>query len=120
MGGVLVWNEALAWGNSPKMLSDQRFMAAQFETVHAMLDSSFNHPSVILWGFFNEGYSDDIASEPSYAAMANAFRSRDPSRLVTWSSNRHERDRCLKHADVISFNDYPGWYGGDYTTVGKT
>merc|ERR1711865_1338183 len=92
----------------------------QLETVDAMLDSSFNHPSIILWGFFNEGLSDDPATEDAYATMSAAFRARDSSRLLTWGTNRLDGDLSLKHADVISFNDYPGWYGGDYTTIEKT
>merc|ERR1711907_708993 len=85
-----------------------------------MLDSGMNHPSIILWGFFNEGQSDDHRSTPSYVAMADTFRSRDPSRLVTWASNRCEKDLGFKSADVISFNHYPGWYGGDLSTIVPT
>lgn len=117
--GVLVWSEGLGWGNSAGQMQDARFMRAQLETVDAMLDSSFNHPSIVLWGFFNEGQSDDVGTKPAYAAMAAAFRRRDRSRLITWASNRRESDLNLEHADVISFNDYPGWYGGDYTTIAE-
>ena len=114
--GVIVWNEALAWGNyaGPGVgtLTDPLFMAAELGTAKAMIDSGINHPSIALWGFFNEGQSDSAIAVPSYVAMAKAFRARDPSRLITWASNRKKRDLALAHADVISFNDYPGWYGG--------
>jgi len=89
-------------------------------TAHAMVSDSFNHPSVVLWGFFNEGQSDKPQACPSYTAMAHAFRSRDSSRLVTWASNRRSGDVCLQHADVISFNAYPGWYGGNVSTVNRS
>jgi len=115
--GVLVWAESLAWGNSAKTLNDKRFMTAQLDTVTAMVDTGFNHPSIILWGFFNECASDDASTEPAYATMANAFRSRDTGRLITWADNRMEASLSLKHADVISFNHYPGWYNGPYTTI---
>ena len=71
----------------------------------------------MLWGFFNEGQSSNASACVSYERMATAFRGRDPSRLVTWASNRKERDLCLRHADVVSFNSYPGWYGGNASTV---
>lgn len=32
------------------------------------------------------------------------------SRLITWADNKRINSLCLEHADVISFNDYPGWY----------
>lgn len=114
--GVLVWNEALAWGNWAPTLTDPTFMAAELGTAAAMLASSANHPSIILWGFFNEGQSDSAEAVPSYASMAAAFRA-DRSRLVTWASNRKSRDLALEHADVVSFNSYPGWYGGGAETV---
>eukprot|EP00908_Phaeocystis_cordata_P007571 Transcript_18225.p3 GENE.Transcript_18225~~Transcript_18225.p3 ORF type:complete len:216 (-),score=82.53 Transcript_18225:109-756(-) len=82
-----------------------------------MVSAAYNHPSVVLWGFFNEGQSDNATACPSYAAMARAFKGRDPSRLVTWASNRKQRDLCLRHADVVSFNSYPGWYGGNASSV---
>ena len=115
--GVLVWEEALAWGNWAATLLDPSFMAAELTTAHAMVSEGYNHPSIVLWGFFNEGQSDNASACESYAKMAAAFRGRDPSRLVTWASNRKERDLCLRHADVVSFNSYPGWYGGNASTV---
>ena len=107
--GMLVWHEALAWGNSVETLTDPHFMAAEVGTANAMVDSSMNNPSVILWGFFNEGRSDDPNATASYATMSRTFKDRDPSRLVTWASNRQTRDKGFEYADVISFNGYPGW-----------
>jgi len=63
-------------------------------------------------GFFNEGQSDNASATESYAKMAKTFRSRDASRLITWADNRMERSEALPHADVVSFNSYPGWYNG--------
>ena len=66
--GILVWNEALAWGNYANKLTDPRFMAAELGTAHAMLSSAANHPSVIMWGFFNEGQSGLSGGGPTPAA----------------------------------------------------
>jgi len=118
--GMLVWHEALAWGNYADQLTDPLFMAAEVGTANAMVDSSINNPSVILWGFFNEGESNNPKSTPSYAKMSQTFKGRDPSRLVTWASNRQTRDKGFAYADVISFNGYPGWYGGSADTVVDT
>eukprot|EP01052_Picozoa_sp_SAG31_P014642 SAG31_NODE_917_length_11033_cov_3.285897_12_plen_145_part_00 len=46
--GVLVWEEALAWGNYAAVLTNPDFMAAQIGTANAMLDRDYNHPSVIM------------------------------------------------------------------------
>ena len=109
--GVLVWEEALAWGNYAKTLISPAFLNASLATANAMLERDRNHPAIILWGFFNEAQSDDNTSTPAYAAMASAFR-KDPTRLVTWADNRGEHSKMYEFADVISNNFYPGWYNG--------
>jgi len=52
-------------------------------------------------------------------AMAGAIRERDTSRLVTWASNRIENDINLNLTDVVSFNNYPGWYSGTPADVNR-
>eukprot|EP00933_Yihiella_yeosuensis_P041411 TRINITY_DN35800_c0_g2_i1.p1 TRINITY_DN35800_c0_g2~~TRINITY_DN35800_c0_g2_i1.p1 ORF type:complete len:487 (+),score=74.41 TRINITY_DN35800_c0_g2_i1:33-1463(+) len=74
------------------------------------MDASINHPSVIMWGFLNEGETRDLRSRPTHAHLAQFARTRDPSRLVSWASRHKMKDLTLDLADVISFNDYPGWY----------
>lgn len=110
--GSFVWEETLAWGNRAPILTEPAFLSAELATANAMLDRDANHPSIILWGFFNEGESNFNVSVASYAAMANAFRSRDSSRLVTWADNKGVFSKCYEYADVISNNYYPGWYNG--------
>ena len=114
--GVLVWDEALAWGNWMQQLVDPLFMAAELATGRAMLRTAMNHPSVVLWGFFNEGDSANPNSASSYRAMAELFHA-DRSRLVTWADNRLNHSLMLEFADIISFNSYPGWYGGDASSI---
>lgn len=49
--------------------------------------------------------------------MADVVRSRDTTRLVTWASDKLVADVCLSIADVVSFNNYPGWYGGSPASI---
>jgi len=72
---------------------------------------------VIMWGFLNEGQAESLAARPAYAALAGYARSRDPTRLVTWGSRRKTQDVTLDLADVISFNDYPGWYDASVDAI---
>lgn len=118
--GIFVWEETLAWGNYASVLTEPEFLAAQVGTANAILDRDTNHPSIILWGFFNEGESDNNESVPAYAKMAKTFKSRDATRLVTWADNRLSRSKCLDYADVISFNYYPGWYNGPADQINTT
>ena len=57
--GICVWNEAIGWHNSAEHLNDPCFMAALHAHIDEMVAASYNHPSVIMWGVLNEGFSDD-------------------------------------------------------------
>lgn len=108
--GLLVWEETLGWGNPVNALMDPGFQARQLEQARRMVRKSINHPSVILWGFLNEAETSVAEALPLITKLFDAIRSEDDSRLVTFGSNRAERDLCLAPVDVISFNTYPGWY----------
>lgn len=75
------------------------------------LASSISHH---LHAFYNEGPSNDPRACAGYNASASAIRTLAPSshRMVSWASCWKEADVCLAAADVVAFNDYPGWYGG--------
>jgi beta-glucuronidase len=113
--GIAVWEETLGPSVTAKNTENTYFMQYQLQQMNEMISASFNHPSVIFWGFFNEGASDDVNMCPGYQACAEVANKRDPSRFATWADNQLLNDKCLKYADVISFNSYPGWYshGGD-------
>jgi beta-glucuronidase len=115
--GLMVFEEGIGWQNKVDQLTNQAFIAAQQAHVDEMLDMSFNHPSVILWGILNEGESQELASRPAYAELLGHIKARDPYRLVTYASNRPYSDACLDLADVISVNTYPGWYSGTLDTI---
>lgn len=108
--GVLVWEETLGWQPRLEHLTDNLFMSQQLLALEETMNASANHPSVIMWGFLNEAESDSVDARPAHKALANLARSRDSTRLVTWASRKKTMDETLDLADVISFNDYPGWY----------
>ncbi len=108
--GILVWEESLGWGNSAECLKDPDFQAKQLRETRKMALKSINHPCVILWGFLNECDSTSAEARPLIKALADLLHETDPSRPVTYGSNRLQRDICLDLVDVISFNTYPGWY----------
>jgi len=118
--GVMVWEEALAWGNPAKILTEPAFLDASLATANAMLDRDTNHPAIIFWGFFNEGFTDDKKSCPAYEAMSKTFKGRDSTRLVTWADDRGQNGLCYEFADVVSNNYYPGWYNGPASGIKQT
>lgn len=118
--GIAIWEETLGPGVSLSDLQDPYFMKYQLQQVAEMVETSINHPSIIVHGFNNEGPSDKQAACPGYNQSANAIRERTTVvkgqgrpdwRLVTWASDKKTSDVCLAIVDHISFNDYPCWYG---------
>ncbi|MBR2440305.1 MAG: hypothetical protein IKB25_08935 [Lentisphaeria bacterium] len=108
--GLLVWEESLGWGNREAQLANENFRKFQCEQTAAMVRSSINHPCVIMWGFLNECASDTQAGHECIEQLCKTIRALDPSRPITFASNRQQADICLDLVDIISINTYPGWY----------
>ena len=108
--GLLVFEESLGWQARLENFENPRFAERVVQQTREMVRTSFNHPSVILWGFLNEGYADLPESRPVYEALAAAVRTEDGSRPLTYAVFKPFEDRNLDLVDVVSVNTYPGWY----------
>ncbi|MDA3798827.1 MAG: beta-galactosidase [Kiritimatiellae bacterium] len=109
--GLLFFEESLGWGQQEEHFTNEEYVAQCETQTRIMVQNSYNHPSVIMWGFLNEGASEIECSRLVYETMVNALREEDSTRLVTYASNRNERDINLDLVDVVSYNFYPAWYG---------
>jgi beta-glucuronidase len=108
--GILVWEENLGWQQREGALTDPLYHRHHREALEAMIRTSFNHPSVIMWGFLNEAESDKPYSDTLFVESAELVRKLDGSRLLSFASDRPATDRHFSLVDVISINAYPGWY----------
>ena len=108
--GLCVWNEAIGWHQTAEHLTDQHYVEAQRVHIGEMVAMSANRPSVIMWGILNEGHSDDPRCRPGYEALLGHLRQLDPTRPLTYASNRPLTDACFDLVDIVSINRYPGWY----------
>lgn len=111
--GFLVFEEALGWGQTADHFTDPAFCAAQIRQAQLMVHKSRNHPSVIMWGFLNEGASHTVESRPLYESLVSAIREMDSTRPITYASNRPIDDLNFDLVDIVSVNCYPGWYAAD-------
>ncbi|NLB69904.1 MAG: hypothetical protein GX804_09555 [Lentisphaerae bacterium] len=114
--GILVWEESLGWGNPKEDAAHPLLRRAAIDDTVTMVQRNINHPIVLFWGFLNEGASDTQEMRALYSAITTAIRAVDPTRLVTFASNRGTRDICFEFADVISVNMYPGWIDSEWNT----
>ncbi len=122
--GVLVWEESLGWGNGKTVASSKRtdelvdpgFIADQIHETREMVRASFNHPSVIIYGYMNEFASNTDEGKNLSDRLAATIRAEDSGRLVTFACCRVDDDVCHASSDLVSFNIYPGWIGSNAGT----
>ena len=105
--GMLVWEESLGWGDRLEVQQDPKFRELQKIQTRRMVRNSCNHPSVILWGFMNEGGDNHETGESLMRELAAVIREEDRSRPLTMATMHIKESRCLDAYDVISFNTYP-------------
>ena len=83
---------------------------------------NYNHPSIVVWGLSNEisiGGSDEDLME-NHRILNDLCHQLDKTRLTTIAavSMCKMEDPYLQIPDVVSYNHYFGWYGGDTSMNG--
>ena len=83
---------------------------------------NYNHPSIVVWGLSNEitmnGSDDDLLE--NHTLLNDMVHEMDKTRLTTIAvvSMCDIHDKYIQIPDVVSFNHYFGWYGGDTSMNG--
>ncbi|MBQ7364662.1 MAG: glycoside hydrolase family 2 protein, partial [Clostridia bacterium] len=87
-----------------------------------LVTQNYNHPSIVVWGLSNEisiaGSDDDLLE--NHRLLNDMVHEMDKTRLTTIAavSMCKMDDPYLLIPDVVSYNHYFGWYGGDTTMNG--
>lgn len=113
--GIMVWSEipvywTISWSNPETYQNAQR-------QLHDMIARDKNRCNIIIWSIANETPHSD-ARDTFLGNLAQYARSQDSTRLismameVTSASNYHNvlHDHMNRFVDVVSFNEYIGWY----------
>ncbi len=87
-----------------------------------LITQNYNHPSIVVWGLSNEisiGGSDGGLLE-NHRILNDLCHEMDKTRLTTIAavSMCKMEDPYLQFPDVVSYNHYFGWYGGDTSMNG--
>ena len=87
-----------------------------------LIAQNYNHPSIVVWGLSNEisiGGSDADLLE-NHNILNDLCHEMDKTRLTTIAavSMCKMEDPYLQIPDVVSYNHYFGWYGGDTSMNG--
>ena len=108
--GFYVWEES-HYRNVP--LDHPKFREQTEAVTVEMIEWHHNHPSIITWGCLNEADNTSPFGQKQHAWLLRLMRDLDGSRPVTYASNRGKDDKCMRHADIVSWNRYDAWYGGE-------
>lgn len=87
-----------------------------------LITQNYNHPSIVVWGLSNEismkGSSEDLLE--NHKILNDLCHEMDKTRLTTIAcvSMCDMDDPYVKIPDVVSYNHYFGWYGGDTSMNG--
>ena len=113
--GFLLWSEipvywTISWQNADTYANAE-------QQLYDMIRRDHNRAAIIIWSLANETPHSD-ARDQFLGRLATTARSLDSTRLlsmameVTGASNYVNRlqDNMNKYVDVVSFNQYIGWY----------
>jgi len=113
--GMLVWSEipvywTIDWTNTDTYLNAEN-------QLREMITRDWNRCNIIIWSIANETPHGN-ARDRFLSRLSNYAKSLDDSRLISMAmevssaSNYVNRlnDNMNKYVDVISFNQYVGWY----------
>ncbi len=114
LNGILVQEEIPLW-QSPKgnQVDDTIQGIAQLHA-QEMIQSHFNHPSIIAWGIGNELQAQDKRVKELLNFLYREVKLLDSTRLINYVSNTLQQDPAndgTNVGDLIMWNDYSGlWY----------
>ena len=87
-----------------------------------LVTQNYNHASIVVWGLSNEisiaGADEDLLE--NHRILNDMVHEMDKTRLTTIAavSMCSMDDPYIKIPDVVSYNHYFGWYGGDTSMNG--
>ena len=88
-----------------------------------LITQNYNHPSIVVWGLSNEITMDGPSSEDlleNHRILNDLAHEMDPTRktVIAAVSMCDIHDPYIQIPDVVSYNHYFGWYGGDTSMNG--
>lgn len=119
--GILLWEELpLYWGiywGYPKVLKKAKVQYKE------LINRDYNRASSIIWSIANE--TATIPERNAFLSeLADYIRTIDDTRLISAACKKDQEldghpdsvytynDPIMEKLDIISFNEYLGWYGG--------
>ena len=119
--GIIVWAEipfvGLGGYNDKGFVDLPAFRANGKEQLKELIRQHYNHPSICVWGLFNE--LTELGDNPvEYIKELNVLAHQEDTTRPTTSASNQMGDLNFI-TDAIAWNRYDGWYGGTPADLGK-
>ena len=119
--GIIVWAEIPFVGpggyNDKGFVDLPAFCANGKEQLKELIRQHYNHPSICVWGLFNE--LTELGDNPvEYIKKLNVLAHQEDTTRPTTSASNQMGDLNFI-TDAIAWNRYDGWYGGTPADLGK-
>ena len=119
--GIIVWAEIPFVGpggyNDKGFVDLSAFRANGKEQLKELIRQHYNHPSICVWGVFNE--LTELGDNPvEYIKELNVLAHQEDTTRPTTSASNQMGDLNFI-TDAIAWNRYDGWYGGTPADLGK-
>ena len=116
--GIMFWSEIPIWGCgfSEAVLQDPDVVERGMTMHREMVKYYFNHPSIVIWGMHNEVWTPWACVYDITKKYHDFLRSEGGNRLITHATLCPNDDPCFEFDDIISINQYHGWYYGGFDT----
>jgi len=96
------------------------FLNNAAQQMRELIRQTYNHPSVVVWGLGNEQRTSSAAANAVLAQLQRIAKAEDPDRPTAYSHCcLKDDDPLADHADLLAFNRYYGWYGGEFAQFGR-
>ena len=114
----------VVWAEIPYI--SQHMPGGRENTISQMKElicQNYNHPSIVVWGLSNEitmGNSKDPDLLENHRILNDLCHSMDKTRLTTMAmlTMCNIDDEIVHISDVVAYNHYFGWYGGEASMNG--
>lgn len=119
--GIIVWAEIPFVGpggyNDKGFVDLPAFRANGKEQLKELIRQHYNHPSICVWGLFNE--LTELGDNPvEYIKKLNVLAHQEDTTRPTTSASNQMGDLNFI-TDAIAWNRYDGWYGGTPADLGR-
>jgi beta-galactosidase len=116
--GLVVWAEIPLVN---RVFDTPAFRANCRQQLIELIRQNYNHPSIFFWGIHNEvtaPWEPGPDASPLVRELVELARQEDPSRPTVCAGTDPRDHPANWQTDLVAFNRYFGWYGGEAEEIG--